>query len=119
MEERRLPERVIPFEFERTKWFVSRRGKWGMFVHVSREDDRHVNLEVDLAVNQSMVTPRRFTVEIEEGVSLPVGELYCDNDEELVVWWDASAEAPVDIGFDYREGVEFDDVTDDDGSAAG
>jgi hypothetical protein len=112
-------ERIIPFEFERTKWFVSRRGKWGMFVHVSREADTHVNLEVDFAVNQSMVTPRRFTIAIEEGVSLPVGEVYCDNDEELVIWWDASTEAAADIGFEYREGVEFNDVTEDGDPTAG
>jgi hypothetical protein len=109
---------VIPFEFARTRWFVSRRGKWGLFVQVSPEGDSRINLEVDLAVSQSMVTPRRFTVEIEEGVALPVGELYCD-DEELVIWWDASAESPVDIGFEFREGVEFNDVTEDGEPAAG
>ncbi len=110
-------ERIIPFEFERTKWCVGRRPKWGMFVRVSRKDDTRVNLEVDLAVNESMVTPRRFTVEIEEGVSLPVGELYCDNDETLVIWCDSATDASAAIGFEYAEGVEFTNVTDDEPAA--
>ena len=112
-------ERLLPFQFERTRYLVGRQGEWAFFLRVADGGTEGVHIDIDFTNREhpSILNPRRFTFPIGEGISLEM-ERVDGTEEAVTIWPDSLERNVVMVGLELPDGVMIQPFEDDDDEAA-